>query len=912
MDTLTQTTLKSIAQISRNSTFRDDSSAAFGIRLANALGWGEHPARMSLVETRVPESLQITQGYIGPQRAMLFAADGVGAQDRRLPDAALYAYHSAVHWGMIADSTGAIVFNSHRVRNGDWYSLPPIQWASVDRHVELIEALTPEGLAAGRIDAIAARTQEADRFLTPVDDALLAHLEYWRREAYRYSGATKDIEEALHTLFVQLFMLRVVEDRGLAPSVPPLREVINGGFQRDRLRHILNLAAQEVQSQLFDESTIDNFPDFVIAGLIGDLYTPPSLPSGSQRYNFAWLDADVLGRAYEKYLASVFRPLPPPAQLRLLDQPERDIEVISVKRSGGIYYTPDYLVATLTESAVQAALVSSDEADAIPRIVDFACGSGAFLAKALDVLLPQLRMRDPERDWVREIIDGKRVVGIDIDYRAVLIARFNLWNRLATEPSSLPLPSLDDIIVQGDSLGADVWERLPDAYDVVLGNPPFIAAGNVSSRDSLTARFRTAQGRFDYSYLFVELAVSRLAEGGALGMVVPNRLFRNRDAETIRDILISDTRIVCVLDFGSNEVFPGTSAYIGSIVATRPLFPDTPSPETLRAVIIRDIGEARYLGGAIIEALIEGTEVQSDAVAGFDVKYPSAGSPWLLLSTRELLFRILLEENGTLLTELASIFQGIRTGANDIFILTIESTDGDIAKVTNGLGETAIIETDLLRPVAFGSDIRRYEALSHSRWLLYPYRLDTLVPEVEMQHRYPKTWAYLNIYHDILASRASIRSTRLRWYELVRRRAESWLFNPKLVMRDLAPETSFSIDSEGTTALVGGTAVVPFDPNTVWPLLAYLNSSVASGYISELAPSFRGGYRKYEPQHLERLYVPDSVLNDPDISFKLGVMAKSALDASTTGDYTEALAFEKRINELLISVIHEPQHDSDF
>jgi hypothetical protein len=108
----------------------------------------------------------------------------------------------------------------------------------------------------------------------------------------------------------------------------------------------------------------------------------------------------------------------------------------------------------------------------------------------------------------------------------------------------------------------------------------------------------------------------------------------------------------------------------------------------------------------------------------------------------------------------------------------------------------------------FGSDIRRYEVVSSNRVLIYPYRHGAVIPEADLREAYPLTFEYLTGYRELLAERASIVGGNLRWYELVRKRDETWLRSPKLLIRDLATETSFAIDPAGNTYLVGGTAVV--------------------------------------------------------------------------------------------------------
>jgi hypothetical protein len=70
---------------------------------------------------------------------------------------------------------------------------------------------------------------------------------------------------------------------------------------------------------------------------------------------------------------------------------------------------------------------------------------------------------------------------------------------------------------------------------------------------------------------------------------------------------------------------------------------------------------------------------------------------------------------------------------------------------------------------------------------------------------------------DLLASRASLIKSGGKWYELIWPRDEAWLRRPKLLIRDLAPRTAFALDQRGGTFLVGGTAVVPQQPEFSLP-----------------------------------------------------------------------------------------------
>ncbi len=869
-------------------------------RLAKALGWELGSARIQTLEAQTSAGkLNLSRGFLGPQPATVFAVDGTGATQHMLREAARFAYHSSVHWGIIADEAGVVVFNSHWIRDEEWFRLPEITWAEFHKNFELLTAMTPEGMADGRLDRLAASISEPDRLLMPVDDALVARLDRWRLEALRYGHDADGLDEDLHTLFAQLFVLRAVEDRGLRPDIPPLESVVVSSERVDPvlLEQLFERARETIQNQLFADDRLTHFPEFVLAGIIRDLYVPQQLPRGSQRYNFAWIDADVLGRAYEKYLANVYMAAPLAPQLRLFDQPVREVEPVSVKKSGGIFYTPNYLVGTLTDQAIEKALAEHEDVEFLPRIADFACGSGSFLVEGVSALVRRLRQRDPERNWARVLIEGKHVIGVDIDPRAVTLTRMNLWLRLTEEPNALPLPSIDEVVVLGDSLSDEIWANLPQTYDVVLGNPPFIATGSIQSREELARRFHTAQGRFDYAHLFVELAVRRLAPGGVLGMVVPNRLFRNRDAGIVREILTSQTDLLGVIDFGSSEVFKGTSGYIGAVIARKRVTVDSVQPATVRAVIVSDTSDTRYLGGLLVDALNGNGEFQHGSLKAFDIARPVGQAAWMLLSGETRRARLRLEQNAVLLGDFTGIYQGIRTGANDIFIMRVESDDGTFARVVNGLEDVAILEMSLLRRVVFGSDIQRYDLLRSDQRLLYPYINERVITEADLKERFPKVYGYLLAYQSLLTNRSSIAAGGLRWYELVRRRDETWLSRPKLVTRDLATQTSFALDDTGEVFLVGGTAVVPSDPEFALPLLAYLNSMIASEYLTHLTPAFRGAFVKFEPQHLSRLPVPRFLVDLDATAVRLGELAQQMIEARLARQ--DARSIESEIEDLI-------------
>ncbi len=184
----------------------------------------------------------------------------------------------------------------------------------------------------------------------------------------------------------------------------------NGVNVYERLKQIFRRADEKYNSGLFhfevernrteppDELTLDlSIDDKSIKDIIKELYYPES------PYEFSVLPADILGNVYEQFLGKVIR-LTPSHHAVIEDKPE-------VKKAGGVYYTPTYIVDYIVKNTVgklltpprnkfEASSVSSPlpkgrtkEGFTTPKevsklkILDPACGSGSFLLGAYQYLL---------------------------------------------------------------------------------------------------------------------------------------------------------------------------------------------------------------------------------------------------------------------------------------------------------------------------------------------------------------------------------------------------------------------------------------------------------------------------------------------------------------------------------------------
>jgi len=188
----------------------------------------------------------------------------------------------------------------------------------------------------------------------------------------------------------------------------------------------------------------------------------------SDAWSEAAIDPEMLGKAFESLMSSRER------------------------RSSGAFYTPQSLVGEVTRSALTSALMHGPLAretveralagEAIPpefapalrariadlRVLDPACGSGAFLVHTLETLASlQSRAGDarPLAVLRRELLT-RSIFGVDVNPTAVWLCELRLWLSVVIESEETngmrvtPLPNLDRYIRVGDSLSGDAFEEL--------------------------------------------------------------------------------------------------------------------------------------------------------------------------------------------------------------------------------------------------------------------------------------------------------------------------------------------------------------------------------------------------------------------------------------------------------------------
>lgn len=430
------------------------------------------------------------------------------------------------------------------------------------------------------------------------------------------SLSLRDLNFAVQHIIDRIIFLRVAEDRGVE-NYGDLREACCGNNYYKNIVEIFNKADGKYNSGIFDFSKdkitqnieVDNK---VIKEIINDLYYPKS------PYEFSVISVEIIGNAYEQFLGKTITIGKNNAKSGQMPKAKIELKP-EVRKAGGVYYTPEYIVDYIVENTVGEKIKGKTPKEiANIKIVDPACGSGSFLIGAYKYLLNYHReyyskqgkkkflgskedaiTEDGELAlWVKKQILINNIFGVDIDSNAVEVTKLSLLLKCMENetPASImnnqslfnerALPSLDenikcgnslignDFYSGGDSLNIDIetqykincfdWERefssifKSGGFDIVIGNPPYVKEytdREIFENIKKSKLVKYYQGKMDLWYFFVCFGLDILKDNGKLGFIAPNNWITNSGASILRNKILTDTKILKYVDFGDFKVF---------------------------------------------------------------------------------------------------------------------------------------------------------------------------------------------------------------------------------------------------------------------------------------------------------------------------------------------------------------------
>ena len=498
----------------------------------------------------------------------------------------------------------------------------------------LYNTFSKEAILKGRLDRYVEENKNK-KGTSEVDKELLKTLESWREELAKNIALNNpkislhELNLAVQKIVDRIIFLRIAEDKSME-NYGELKNAISKEQKSSiymSLVQLFNKANTKYNSGLFatlaflDELIIE---DKVFTNIIEELYYPDC------PYEFSILPVEILGSIYEQFLGKTirFRGVKGDRHTAIIEEkPE-------VKKAGGVYYTPEYIVKYIVERTVGSSIKGkSPEAIAKMKIIDPSCGSGSFLVGAYSYLLNwHLDYYTQDKHLKKALKEGaiyqttgasykltiekkqsillNNIYGLDIDEQAVEVAKLSLYLKLLEDEGAEAnsrqelfkhsdlklLPSLVGNIKCGNALvesdyylgkEASLFDDLEamreinvfdwqdynkgfgaifeaGGFDCVIGNPPYVSAGNQVANQKLNkqreylkicGKYKTLQKMWDLYIPFVEKGLNILKDDGIYGAIIPYPFTNQTYAFSLRNLILQDYNLLEVVDLKGTKVF---------------------------------------------------------------------------------------------------------------------------------------------------------------------------------------------------------------------------------------------------------------------------------------------------------------------------------------------------------------------
>jgi len=472
-----------------------------------------------------------------------------------------YGYSKSVKWVVLSDFEGIKVFNALlKKKRLSEKTIIDLRYIDYLDKFDALWLLSKDSIVKGKLNEYAVSIGHID-YRVPINQLLLDKLLIWRDKLVKQiksdnSKLTDEVvSECTQRILNRLIFIRTCEDRKIDKQnllLNLVNEWQNDG-KKDLDKMLLNVFREfddGYNSNLFVPHTADEIK--LSSNLLDDIIR--SLYEDSKedvKFDFATIDADIMGSIYEEYLGTI----------------QREELTKTKRKKEGIYYTPkpivDY-IADKTLSVIIKEYLHNSQYSQLEniKVLDPACGSGSFLIKAFQIF-DNAYSRTPHfssNPIMRKVkILSNNIYGVDLDEEAVELTKLNLL--LSAVTTKKKLPKLDHNIECGNSLidnkeiagdKAFHWDnkfkeiKERDGFDVVIGNPPYVSFGlrGHERADKLLDQYlrdtypESAEYKLSTYAIFINKAIMQLKDNGYFGFILPDSFLLGKYFSKLRKYIL--------------------------------------------------------------------------------------------------------------------------------------------------------------------------------------------------------------------------------------------------------------------------------------------------------------------------------------------------------------------------------------
>ena len=344
------------------------------------------------------------------------------------------------------------------------------------------------------------------------------------------------------------------------------------------------------------------------------------------------LNVNILGHIFEQSISDI-------EELKKSISGEEFDQKKSKRKKDGIFYTPQYITKYIVENSIKNWLDDKRKElgeDDLPKlnekdyifdiakknytknyrkhiefwqqyreavrnikIIDPACGSGAFLITAFEFLLNYNKYLDDKifdlvgtsdlfSDRTKKILQNN-IFGVDLNKESVEITKLSLW--LKTADKNKTLASLENNIKCGNSLIDDPeiagnlafnWEKeFPEifangGFDIVVGNPPYVLCQPSNTNEKTLKfynNFEVSSYKIDLYHLFFEKGIILSKNNGYISFITPNTYLVNKYNLKLREFILRNTQIKEIINY-KNIVFEDANVDVSTIILKKSKYTD--------------------------------------------------------------------------------------------------------------------------------------------------------------------------------------------------------------------------------------------------------------------------------------------------------------------------------------------------
>jgi len=703
--------------------------------------------------------------------------------------------------------------------------------------------------------------------------------------------------EKTQTILDRMVFIFFGEDRGILPpnTIQSIIDHHEGDIEERELWHFYKIyfnAINKGNKKL-------NIPEYngglfasdeLLDSLIIDKEVLDASPLMLSAYDFnSDIDVNILGHIFENSLNDIEE-----LKARINDD---DFDISRSKRKkDGVFYTPEYITRYIVDNTLGSLCQAKreelglDEIEIdIPKnpkklnktqtkqkealeayrayllglkILDPACGSGAFLNQALNYLLEEHGFIDA---GIRTLMGGavlglydvkkgileNNLYGVDINAEAVEIAKLSLW--LRTVESGRKLNKLADKIKVGNSLIDDptvaedafIWEEAfaevfaQGGFDVVIGNPPYVRQEllDATSKEYFKTTYATHHNSADLYIPFIEKGINLLAKEGKFSFIFPNKWLKAKYGKPLR-LWLKEQGVTEIIDFGDLQIFNGATTYPMIMTATHKEPDKTFDYMKMDTLEFGDLRE-------YVQYHVSSIDLQNLEDEGWQLV--SKNIQKVLTKTAKNTISLGSYTNG-------DILYGIKTGLTEAFVINAELRHALIAKDGRS--------SEILKPFVMGKDIQRYETPIIDKYLvLFPKGFTReqsgLSDEAEawqwVQSKYPAIAEYLEPFSTKGRKRYDKGEF---WWELRACDYYDSFEKAKIIYLVFQVKPAFIIDTNKTYT---NNAIFVY-PKADYFLLGILNSKLGWFLISNTCTEIQNGYQLIY-DYFKNIPIPKEVQN---------------------------------------------------